>query len=183
MTQQIETGSISEIFKPFTKMALVGAAVFAFATAAPTAASAHNDGITINGLSFGDDEDVLQQLIDMDADDIEELREEMADAREDIADAILDIEEAREDVKEAPGGAVIMKIALGTASKVVTKATGKVFYEVLTEISAAAEELETVRDEIGDAEYTETRLVISVLREEIASIEEAISELTAAMRA
>ena len=183
MTQHIGTASISEFFKPITKMAMVGAAVFAVAVAAPNAASAHNDGISINGLSFGDDEDVLQQLIDMDADDIEELREEMADAREDIADAILDIEEAREEVKEAPGGAVIMKIALGTASKVVTKATGKVFDEVLTEISAAAEELETVRDEIGDEEYAETRLAISVLREEIASLEDAISELTAAMRA
>ena len=165
------------------KILIIGAAIFAVAAAAPSAAHARGTNISIDGLDFGDDEDLLEQLIEMDADDIQDLRDEMADARDEIADAILEIEDAREEVREAPGGAVIMKIALGTASTVVTKATGKVFKEVKADLNDAADELETVKDEIGDAEYQETKLAISVIREELAELEASLAELTGAMRA
>ena len=75
-------------------------AIFASATAAmmlavatPAAADIQFNDISIGGVEFDDDEDLLTQLIELDADDIDELREEFAEAREDIADAVLDIEE------------------------------------------------------------------------------------------
>ncbi len=180
MLQQLQTTSAKHSVE---KLFMIGAAIFAFAVAAPAAANARSANISIDGLDFGDDEDLLEQLIELDADDIEDLRDEMADAREDIADAILEIEDAREEVKEAPGGAVMMKIALGAASTVVTKATNKVFDEVKASLNEAADELETVRDEIGDAEYRETKMAIFVIREELAKLEAALAELTDAMRA
>lgn len=183
MSQQLQTAETAGSQHKFKKLIMIGAAIFAVAAAAPGAAYAHGNNISINGLDFGDDEDLLEQLIELDADGIEEIRVEMADAREDIADAILDIEEAREEAREASGGAVIMKIALGTAGTVVTKTTGKVFREIKADLNDAASELEETRGEVGEAEYAETTLAISVLREEIASLEAALDELTSAMRA
>jgi len=183
MSHRAHTNGTDASRAPIMKMISIGVAVFAFTAAAPMTANAHGRDISINGLDFGDDEDLLEQLIELDADGIQEIREEMADAREEIADAILEIEDAREEVREAPGGAVIMKIALGTASTVVTKATGKVFKEVKADLNDAASELEETRNAVGEAEYAETTLAISVLREEIAELEVALSELTDAMRA
>lgn len=180
MSQQIQaTGSRPSI----EKVLIIGAAIFAVAAAAPSAAYARNSNISIDGLDFGDDEELLEQLIELDADDIQEIRNEIADAREEIADAILEIEDVREEAREAPGGAVIMKIALGTASTVVTKAMGKVFTEIKADLIDAASELEETRNVVGEAEYAETTLAISVLREGIAELEVALSELTDAMRA
>ena len=180
MSQKLQTtGSRPSI----EKILIIGAAIFAVAAAAPSAAYARSSHISIEGLNFGDDEDLLEQLIEMDPDDIEDLRDEMADARDEIADAILEIEDAREEAREAPGGAVLMKIALGTASTVVTKATGKVFKEVKADLDEAADELETVKDQIGAAEYRETKMAIAVVREELAKLEASLAELTDAMRA
>ena len=183
MSHQIQTDALIHKRFHIEKLFMIGAAVFAVSVAAPGAANAHGDNISFNGLNFGDDEALLEQLIELDADDIDEIRVEMADAREDIADAIIEIEDAREEVREAPGGAVIMKIALGTASKVVTRTTDKVFEEITNDLDDAASELETVRVEIGDAEYNETKLAISVIREELAQLGAALDELTDAMRA
>lgn len=183
MSQHIQTVALTDKRFHIEKLFMIGAAVFAVSVAAPGAANAHGDNISFNGLNFGDDEDLLDQLIELDADDIDEIRDEMADAREDIAEAILEIEDAREEAREAPGGAVIMKIALGTASKVVTKATDRVFEEITDDLNDAASELETVKVELGDAEYNETKLAITVIREELAQLEAALDELTDAMRA
>lgn len=180
MSQKLRTAASQPSIE---KLFMIGAAIFAVSAVAPGAAHARGDNISINGLDFGDDENLLEQLIELDANDIEDMRDEMADARIEIADAILEIEDAREEVEETPGGAVVMKIALGTASAVVTKATDKVFEEVKAGLNDAAAELETVRDEIGEAEYSETKLAIAMLREELAELEAALADLTDAMRA
>ncbi len=182
MSQRLQTARVHDPRPAIEKLFMVGAAIFAVAAAAPNAAQAHGDNISINGLNFGDDEDLLEQLIDLDADDIEDIRHEMADAREEIAEAIIEIEDAREEIKEAPGGAVIAKIALSTASAVVTKTTGKIFEEIKADLNDAADELETLRGKLSDAEYDETKMAISMLREEIAELETALSDLTDAMR-
>ena len=159
-------------------------AAIAVAAPAATPAFAHDrDGSTIivNGVNFSDD-DFLQDLIDLDADDIADLRDEFADAREEVLDAIQDIEEAREDVKGVPGGGVILKIAFGVASKTVSAATSEAFDEVRDALSEAEDELQDKREEVGEDEYDETSKAISVIRAGIADIEGALAELTAAMR-
>jgi chromosome segregation ATPase len=171
------------IANPLRSLAIAGAAIFAITMAAPTTAAAYDTNISFDGFSFNDDEDLLEQLIALDADDIEELREDMAEARADIRDAIADIEEAREEVRSAPGGAVIMKVALTTASAVVTKATGRAFRKVNHELDRAQRELADTRESVGEAEFTETTLAISVIREEIEAIKSTLSELTTAMKA
>lgn len=86
---------------------IAGAAALALAAFAPlSGASAHDVH-----LHFNDHEDLLEQLIELDADGIEDLRDDFADAREDIADAIIDVEEAKEEVKEVPLGDMIATIA------------------------------------------------------------------------
>ncbi len=162
---------------------LASAAVFAVSAAAPTTAVAHDRDFSFNGFSFDDDDDLLEQLIELDGDDIDELREEMAEAREEIAEAILEIEEARLEASAAPGGAIIVNAALSAASTVVSITTNKAFREVLQELDSAEQELMASREAVGEAEFIETHLAIIVIREEIASIKDALSELTSAMRA
>ena len=164
----------------FGKLGLAAMASFAIVTA-PMSAHAHDRHISINGIDFGDD-DLLEQLIDLDASDIDEIQEEMADARDEIAEAIIEIQEAREEVKAAPGGAVIMKVALGTASVVVTRTTKKAFGKIRSDLNEASDELETVKSDVGNEEYTETKRAISVIRSELSELEVSLEKLTAAMR-
>ncbi|NOX82242.1 MAG: hypothetical protein GXP06_04500 [Alphaproteobacteria bacterium] len=168
---------------PLRSLAIAGAAAFTVAIAAPTTALAHDANISFDGFSFNDDEDLLEQLIALDADDIEELREEMADARVDIRDAIAEIEEAREEVKSAPGGAVIMKVALTTASAVVETTTSRAFKKVKRELARVERELADTRESVGEAEFAETTLAIDMIREELAAIQTSLAELTDAMKA
>ncbi len=171
------------ITNPLHSFAIAGAAAFAFAIAAPTTAAAYDANISFDGFSLNDDEDLLEQLIELDADDIAELREEMAEARAEIRDAVAEIEEAREEVKSAPGGAVIMKVALKTASTVVTTTANRVFKKVARELDRVERELADTRESVGEAEFAETTLLISVIREEMEEIKAALVELTDAMRA
>ncbi len=183
MSNAVITTPLKTIGNPMRSLILAGAAVFTFAAAAPTAAIAHDSAISFDGFSFDDDKDLLEQLIELDADDIDELREEMAEAREEIADAILEIEEAREEARGAPGGGAIINVALNTASAVVTRTTNKAFKEVEKELARAERELADARETVGEAEFAETTMAISVIREEIEEIKVSLSELTAAMKA
>ena len=162
------------------KLGLAAIASFAVVTA-PMSAHAHDRHISINGIDFGDD-DLLEQLIELDDRDIDEIREEMADARDEIADAIVEIREAREEAKAAPGGAVIMKVALGTASVVVTRTTKKAFGKIRADLNDASKELETVKSDVGSEEYAETKRAIRVIRSELSQLEKSLEKLTAAMR-
>lgn len=156
------------------------ASAAALTVSVATPASAH---IEFGHLHFDDDEDVLQQLIDLDADDIDELREEFADARVEIREAISEIDEAREEVEGVPGGKTILKTALSAASAIVSKATSEAFEEVRAELADAESELAGMETELSAEEYAETQMAIDVIRTELVEIEVALDELLQAMRA
>ena len=160
-----------------------GAAALGLAFAAPAAASDFGN-ISFNGINVDiNSEDFLQRLIDMDAEDIAELRAEMADARADIKDAIADIDEAREEASQTPEAKAIFAAALAAASSSVSSATDDVFDEVRTALDRAETELNDGKIAISAEEDAETRMVIATLREELTSIETALGELVAAMKA
>ncbi len=167
---------------PLRSLAIAGVGAFTIAIAAPTAAVAYDTNISFGGFSFNNDEDMIEQLIALDADDIDQLREEMAEARADIRDAIAEIKDAREEVKSAPGGAVIMKVALTTASAIIKRKTRRMFKKVTRELARAEGELADRRESVGEAEFAETTLAIDVIREELAAIQASLIELTEAMK-
>lgn len=132
-------------------------------------------------IDIGGDGDLLQDLIDMDAADIEEMRAEFAEARADIKEAIGDIEDAREDVKGVPGGGVILKIAFATARSSASIAIDEALSEAREEITRAERDLKTA--DVSADEKAETQVAISTLREELDSLEVALEELIEALRA
>ena len=158
------------IFAAAALVALTAAALF------PSNASAHS-------YNFGDSEELLEDLIEMDADDIRDLREDLIDARADVADAIEDIEEAKEEVKEVPMGAFIANIAFRTASATVSASTNIAFNKVRKELKKAEAELTDRREELGEAEFTETKGAIKMIREEITELEYALDDLQRALKA
>jgi DNA repair exonuclease SbcCD ATPase subunit len=154
---------------------IAGAAAMGLALATPAAAHTHV-------LNFGDDEDLLEKLIEMDAEDIQDMREEFADAREDIKDAIGDVEEAREEARQAPGGGAIVKIAFTAARAATSGAVKTALSEVRDAVDDAEHDLAAMND-ISDEERVETQQAIDVLREELASLEVALEELLDALDA
>lgn len=182
MPNLTEAVNAAAMFKPVRSLLIAGAAAFAVCAAAPTAAYAGGKSISINGVNFGS-EDLLERLIDLDADDIAHMRAEMADARAEIADAIDDIEDARLEAKSAPGGETILNVALDAADAAVSGATGAAFAEVRRELDRAARELKDMRSDLSAAEFAETQEAIAVIREGLTSLEAALAELSAAMKA
>ena len=147
-------------------------------------AAAHEDEgntLTINGVTFSA-EDLLDDLIALDADDIADMRADFAEAQEDIIDAIGDIEEAREDVRGVPGGRFVLKIAFAAARESVTEATDEAFSEVRANLVVAEKDLEAAKDEVGQGEYSETTEAIAVIRDGMDDIQASLAELTAAMK-
>ncbi len=132
-------------------------------------------------IDIGKDGDLLKQLIEMDADDIEDMRADFAEARADIKEAIGDIAEARKDVKGVPGGGVILKIAFATARSSASVAIDEALAEARKEVSRAERELKTA--DVSADERAETGVAISTLREELDSLEAALEELIEALRA
>jgi len=132
-------------------------------------------------LNFDDHEDILEQLIALDADGIDGLQEEFSDARDDIADALDDIAEAKEEIREIPFGGFIAKIAFNVASATVSSATNAAFDEVLGELDLAEEELDNRRQELGEAEYKETGGAIDMVRREISALEKELDKLANAL--
>lgn len=154
---------------------LIAAALLAMLVATPASART----ISFNGFSFTDKEPLIEQLIELDADDIEDLRAEFAEARADIADAVRDIEDARRDVEGI--GEAALRGALKVAARAVEKAADKAFAEALSEIDRAERDLADA--DVDGAERAETQRAIDMLREEIAGLEAALADLAAAMRA
>lgn len=132
-------------------------------------------------INFGKDGDLLKQLIEMDAADIEEMRAEFAEARADIKEAIGDIDEARDDVKGVPGGGVILKIAFATARSSASLAIDEALAEARKEIGRAERDLKSA--DVSADERDETEVAISTLREELDSLQVALEELIEALRA
>lgn len=127
-------------------------------------------------------EDLLEELIAMDARDIDELQGDLQDARKDIADAILDIEDAKEDVRDVPGGRAIARVAMRTASAAVSSATGEALSEAWDALNSAEAMLSDQRDEVGEAEFRETQGAIDMIRGELEEIEYALDSLMTALR-
>lgn len=158
-------------------LSLAGAATLALAAAPIGAASAHSFH-----LNFDDHEDLLEQMIELDADGIEDLREDLVDAREDIADAILDIEDAKSDVKDVPFGGMVARIAFRAASATVSRATETALDDVRAEITKAESELDNRRADLGEAEYAETQGAFTMVRDELVQIEAALDDLMDALK-
>lgn len=157
---------------------MAGAAVLALGVAAPLGgASAHSFH-----LNFDDHEDLLEQLIELDADGIEDLRDELIEARAEIGEAIYDIQEAKEEVKGVPFGGMIARIAFRAASATVSEASETALDEVRSEMVKAERELDNRRAELGEAEYAETQGAFVMLREEMAELEAALEELSQALK-
>ncbi len=131
---------------------------------------------------FGDADELLDDLIEMDARDIDELQADLVEARADIKEAIGDIEEAKEDVKDAPGGEAIAKVAFNIARAAVDRATGKAINKARETLNEAETILGDRRDELGEAEFHETLGAIEMIRSELIEIEYALDDLTAALR-
>lgn len=161
------------------------AAVAAMGLAATTPAFAHDDdhdSISFGSVHFDIDEDLLPQIVELDADEIEDLRVELADAREDISDAIADVDEAREDTKGIPGAGVIVKIAMSFAARVADETVSEVFGELRSELSVAETELKNTSDDYSAQEYQETLGAIKMMKSELTSIDHALEDLFEAMR-
>lgn len=146
-----------------------------------TAAVAGEKGGREFEINFGKDGNFLEQLIEMDAADIEEMRAEFAEARADIKEAIGDIDDARADVKGVPGGGVILKIAFATARSSASLAIDEALADARNEVSKAECELKTADVSAGEREETEA--AIAALREELDSLQAALEELIEALRA
>lgn len=166
-------------------MLLAAAAAFGLSFAAPTYAGGFSD-ISIDlgsvDLDLGDDEDFLEGLIAMDADDIKDLRMEMAEAREDIRDAISDVREARREAMQAPNSAGFVNAAFIAAGAAVEASTGGVFNQVYAALDRAEATLNDGKADVGAAEAKETRYAIKVMREELAGVEAALDDLLTAMK-
>jgi predicted nucleic acid-binding Zn-ribbon protein len=132
-------------------------------------------------INVGKDGDLLKQLIEMDASDIEDMRAEFAEARADIKEAIADITDARSEVKGVPGGGVILKIAFATARSSVSIAVDEALSDARREVDRAARDLKSM--DVSADERAETELAISTLREELDSLEVALEELMDALQA
>lgn len=157
-----------------------GAAALGLAFAAPAAVADDFVNISFDDLDFGD-EDFLQKLIEMDADDIADMRAEMADARAEIRDAISEIQEARAEAEANPESRTVIEAALAAASVAITSATDSAFEKVRAELDEA--EVELAATDVSADEMAETQGAIAAVREELAGIEAAVSDLVAAMKA
>ncbi|HXI85826.1 MAG TPA: hypothetical protein VNH64_00095 [Parvularculaceae bacterium] len=132
-------------------------------------------------IDLGNDKNLLPRLIEMDADDIADMRREFADACADIDDAIEDIADAKEEAKSAPGGAFIMKIAFAAAREATDSSIREALDEVSDALDRAERDLKTA--DVSDDERVETQLAIDTARDGIASLRPKLDELVEALRA
>ncbi len=174
---------MQNIFQSPNRIFIAGLAAATFAVAAPAQAHDNGHSISFNGLDFDDDADLLQQLIDLDADDIDEIREEFAEAQEEIAEAIEEVEDARAELQSKPGGGMIVRIAFSAASAVVSEVSDEIFQEVITRLDDAESELAANADEVGPEEVAETGEAINVIRTGLDDVANALEDLTAALKA
>ena len=166
------TLSLSRLHAGLRRLApafVAGAALTAFAGAAVAA-------------SAPEEKELLEQLIDLDADEIADMRAEIADARAEIQDAIAEIEEAREEAASEPGGRAIVDAALKAAGATVAETTKMALHEARAEIDEAERQLVEAKDRLSAEEVAETQGAIDALREELEGLEEALGELATAMK-
>ena len=156
------------------------AALAAAALISTAAVAGENKGREIV-IDIGEDGELLEQLIAMEADDIADMRAEFADARAEIKEAIAEVSEARSEVKGVPGGGVILKIAFAAARSSVSVAIDEAMRDARREIDRAARDLKSM--DVSAEERAETEGAIVTLREELDLLEVALEELMDALRA
>ncbi len=161
------------------RLAFAGAAACGLALSTPAMARGSDDRDVV--INIGKDGDLLKQLIEMDAEDIAEMRAEMAEARADVAEAIGDIEEARQEMKSVPGGRLILRVAFASARAGATTAVDEALTEARIEIDKAERDLKTA--DVSAEERVETQGAIDVLRTELDALEVSLNELLSALRA
>lgn len=161
----------------FRNFLLAAAATIALIVAAlvPTPADAGR-------LHIDNADELLDELIEMDAGDIEDLQADLVEARADIEEAVSDIAEAKEDVRESAMGAAIANVAFNVAQVAVDRATGMAVNKARKALNEAEVLLNARRDSLGEAEYQETRGAISMIRNELTDIESALEALAKALR-
>ena len=173
-------------FKNARMLTAAGAAAFALFAIAPAPALAgdlSNLSVEFNDLDLDiNKENFLQQLIEMDADDIAELRADLADARKDVLDAIAEVKEARLEARKDPQTAGFIDIAFAAASVSVENSTYGVFNDIYDMIDSAEADLKAGKADVGAAERRETQEAITVLREGLDGVQDALGELLAAMK-
>lgn len=144
------------------------------------AAPAHSmDSDRTITIDFDSDEDFLEDLIELDAEGIADMRAEFADARAEIDDAVDEIRDAREEARSAPGGEFIVKIAFAVAKATVRVSIDRALNDVGRAVDKAERDLATA--DVSDAERIETQGVIDILRVELASLRTSLDELAAAL--
>lgn len=171
----------TNLFRHPARLLAAGAASLCLSFATPAAMAGDNMDIGSIDIDFEDGE-VLEKLIELDADDIADIRDELGEARDDIFDAISDIEEARQKALEDPMAAGVMKVAFSAASVAINVKAKGAFRKVYAELDKAEQDLNSGAVEVSAAEMAETQEFIAVLREELGGIEEALDALIAAMR-
>mgnify|MGYP000427482241 CR=1 FL=1 len=159
-------------FKTLDLRALALAGAAALCIAAPASAQEFD---------WDDEEDFLDDMIAMDADDIAEMREELAEARAEIADGIRDVEEAREEAKSQPMAGAFVEAAFAAASAGLSAGVDGLD-EAFKAIDRAEATLKKRRDELGEAEYRETKDALAMLRTELAGIQAGLEDLAAEMK-
>jgi hypothetical protein len=164
----------------FARLSLATLAAYAgMAVAAPAFAGEKSDR-TIE-IDLGDDEELLEKLIAMDAAEIAEVREGFAEARAKIADALDDIEGARVEASKAPDGQLILKIAFSVASSSVSGALGAALNEFRSNLDDAERDLAAA--DVSAEEKAETQGAIDMIREELSLLEASIDTLVASLKA
>lgn len=132
-------------------------------------------------LSIDNSEDFLEKLIEMDADEIADLRADLAEARIDIADAVDEIADARREAEDkAPFARSIMNVAFRFAGDRVEGEAAGAIREALAELDSAEAELSALS--LSDAERAETQAAIDVLRSELPLLLSALDDLAAALK-
>ncbi|MFN0023099.1 MAG: hypothetical protein ACKVS5_04295 [Parvularculaceae bacterium] len=159
---------------------IAAAAVAGAMLVSPAVAASEKGGREVV-INFGEDGDLLEQLIEMDAEAIAGMRAEFTEARAEIRDAISEIAEARADVDGVPGGRVVLKIAFATARSAASMAINEALAEARAEVVRAKSELTTL--DVSSAERTETAGALSILGEELDALEATLEELIEALQA
>ena len=153
--------------------AMIAAAALAFAVS-PAAAAERN-------FDFGDDKEMLAELIELDADDIAEMRAELAEARIEIEDAIAEIAAERAAIEDQPVFArAIMKIAFGFAGARIDNEALEAFDEALAALAEADTELKLA--DVSDQERAETQAAIDLLQAELPALRALLERLGDALR-
>lgn len=173
----IRTLNLNDPRAAFRNFMLAAGATIALiiAALAPTPADARN-------FHIGDADELLDELIEMDASDIAELQADLVEARDDIEEAISEIAEAKEEVKDTVIGAAIANAAFNVAQVAVDRATGMAITKARKALDEAEAMLSDRRDDLGDAEFHETRGAIDMIRSELIELEYSLDALSAALR-